>query len=162
MGVGIKLCICSQGAQIVLFHSTYAFWRKQYITGLWISLLLRCAAQACPRHCDCQWISAHTFDSMLSRAWFDTNMWLLLSEHPLLCSESLLDATRLQLCSCRGMYSLSSPCGKNCREPHNLSTSILLAATTGSARGRAGASGSNRRKLTRCKSDIDLLEEHVP
>jgi hypothetical protein len=43
--------------------------------------------------------------------------------------------------------------GINGRQPHYLSTPILLAAPTRSAHGRAGATGSVRHKRVRCNSD---------
>jgi hypothetical protein len=51
--------------------------------------------------------------------------------------------------------------GINGRQPYNLSTFLLLAAPTRSAHGRAGATGSVRRKRVRCNSDIDQLEKHL-
>jgi hypothetical protein len=43
--------------------------------------------------------------------------------------------------------------GINGRQPHNLSTILLLAAPTRSAHGIAGAKGSVRHKRVRCNSD---------
>jgi hypothetical protein len=49
----------------------------------------------------------------------------------------------------------------NGRQPHNLSTSLLIAAPTRSTHGRAGATGSVRHKRVRCNSDIDQLENDL-
>jgi hypothetical protein len=43
--------------------------------------------------------------------------------------------------------------GINGRQPHDLSTLLLLAAPTRSAHGRAGATGSDRHKRVRCNLD---------
>jgi hypothetical protein len=51
--------------------------------------------------------------------------------------------------------------GINGRQPHNLSTLILLAEPTRYAHGRARAAGSVRHKGIRCNSDIDQLEKHL-
>jgi hypothetical protein len=51
--------------------------------------------------------------------------------------------------------------GINGYQPHNRSTFLLLATPTRSAHGRAGATGSVRRKLVRCNSDIDQLEKNL-
>jgi hypothetical protein len=57
-------------------------------------------------------------------------------------------ATSIEVCN------RSAHCeGINGRQPHDLSTLLLLAAPTRSAHGRAGATGSVRHKRVRCNSD---------
>jgi hypothetical protein len=72
-------------------------------------------------------------------------------------SERLVDATSI-LPSELDASSIdrSAHCeGINGRQPHNLSTFLLLEEPTMSAHGRAGATGSVRHKRVRCNSDID-------
>jgi hypothetical protein len=93
-----------------------------------------------------------------------------LSEYLQLRSESLIYATNIQLgelvltgilTSIEVLNRLANCEGINGRQPHNLSTLLLLVAPTMSAHRKAGATGSVRHKPIRCNSRIDQVEKHL-
>jgi hypothetical protein len=84
-------------------------------------------------------------------------------------SERLIDATSIlhyELEAPPEVCNPSAHCeGISGRQPHNLSTLLLLAAPTRSAHGRAGATGSVRHKRVSCNSDTPtgdyLIENNI-